>query len=98
VLLVGVPYALKAADADTLGGRSASAYVTTESASAGGVVSTCLWPENQRYKRRLRRCGFNRQRQNQDLPTSPAAGARIMCRCGQAVEGGLSRGDFRRLS
>ena len=32
VLLVGVPYALKAADADTLGGKPASAYVTVENA------------------------------------------------------------------
>ena len=31
VLLVGVPYALKAADADTLGGKPASAYLTTAS-------------------------------------------------------------------
>ncbi len=31
VLLVGVPYALKAADADTLGGKPASAFVTTDS-------------------------------------------------------------------
>jgi len=31
VLLVAVPYALKAADADTLGGKPPSAYVTTES-------------------------------------------------------------------
>ncbi len=30
VLLVGVPYALKAADADTLGGKPASAYATIE--------------------------------------------------------------------
>ncbi|MGA8029612.1 MAG: tail fiber domain-containing protein [Bryobacteraceae bacterium] len=30
VLLVSVPYALKAADADTLGGKPASAYVTVE--------------------------------------------------------------------
>lgn len=29
VLLVGVPYALKAADAETLAGKAASAYVTT---------------------------------------------------------------------
>ena len=34
VLLVGVPYALKAADADTLGGKPASAYVTTETSNA----------------------------------------------------------------
>ena len=33
VLLVGVPYALKAADADTLGGKPASAYVTIENAA-----------------------------------------------------------------
>ena len=30
VLLVGMPYALKASDADTLGGKPASAYVTTD--------------------------------------------------------------------
>ncbi|HZU27012.1 MAG TPA: tail fiber domain-containing protein [Bryobacteraceae bacterium] len=34
VLLVSVPYALKAADADTLGGKPASAFVTREAASA----------------------------------------------------------------
>jgi Chaperone of endosialidase len=33
-LLVGVPYALKAADADTLGGKPATAYVTTEALNA----------------------------------------------------------------
>jgi hypothetical protein len=33
VLLVSVPYALKASDADTLGGKPASAYVTTDAAS-----------------------------------------------------------------
>jgi hypothetical protein len=40
VLLVGVPYALKAADADTLGGKPATAYVTTETlnAQAGAAV------------------------------------------------------------
>jgi hypothetical protein len=36
VLLVGVPYALKAADADTLGGKPATAYVTTEALNAQG--------------------------------------------------------------
>jgi len=34
VLLVGVPYAFKAADAETLGGKPASAYVTTETFNA----------------------------------------------------------------
>ena len=34
VLLVGVPYALKAADAETLGGKPPSAFVTTESQAA----------------------------------------------------------------
>jgi len=34
VLLVGVPYALKAADAETLGGKPASAYVLSESQPA----------------------------------------------------------------
>ncbi|MGA8029330.1 MAG: hypothetical protein WB992_19485 [Bryobacteraceae bacterium] len=38
VLLVGVPYALKAADADTLGGKPASAYVTVENTAATGQV------------------------------------------------------------
>jgi hypothetical protein len=46
VALVGVPYALKAADADTLGGKPASAYVTTDvhsgasSAAGHGQAST----------------------------------------------------------
>jgi trimeric autotransporter adhesin len=45
VLLVSVPYALKAADADTLGGKPLSAFVTTgqaagSSASASGKSST----------------------------------------------------------
>jgi len=35
-LLVGVPYALKAADADTLGGKPATAYVTTEALNPQG--------------------------------------------------------------
>jgi hypothetical protein len=35
VLLVGVPYALKAADADTLGGKPASAFVTNDNGTAG---------------------------------------------------------------
>jgi hypothetical protein len=34
ILLVGVPYALKAADADTLGGKPASAFVTVDSQSS----------------------------------------------------------------
>ncbi|MFI5058784.1 MAG: tail fiber domain-containing protein [Candidatus Acidiferrales bacterium] len=36
VLLVSVPYALKAKDAETLGGRPASAFVTTETLAAAG--------------------------------------------------------------
>ena len=39
VLLVGMPYALKASDADTLGGRPASAYVTTDVLSAQAAIS-----------------------------------------------------------
>src|ERR1700680_2652945 len=38
VLLASVPYALKAADADTLGGRPASAYVVAEPATASNEV------------------------------------------------------------
>jgi hypothetical protein len=37
VLLASVPYALKAADADTLGGRPASEYVTTQQLAERGV-------------------------------------------------------------
>ena len=37
ILLVAVPYALKAADADTLGGLPASAYLLAPSAVAGGA-------------------------------------------------------------
>jgi hypothetical protein len=41
VLLVAVPYALKASDADTLGGKPASAFVTTDTpASASGQTQT----------------------------------------------------------
>lgn len=40
VLLVGVPYAFKAADADTLGGKPASAYLTTESQTPSSAAST----------------------------------------------------------
>jgi hypothetical protein len=39
VLLVGVPYALKAADADTLGGKPASAFVTTDSLASGASAT-----------------------------------------------------------
>jgi len=39
-LLVSVPYALKAADADTLGGKPASAYVLARSESATTAVSS----------------------------------------------------------
>jgi hypothetical protein len=40
VLLVGVPYAFKAADAETLGGKPASAYVTTEALNAPGSAAS----------------------------------------------------------
>jgi len=39
VLLVGVPYALKAADADTLGGKPASAFVTNDASGAEPLPS-----------------------------------------------------------
>lgn len=39
VLLVGVPYALKAADAETLAGKPASAFVTTEMLGGPGSAS-----------------------------------------------------------
>jgi hypothetical protein len=38
VLLVSVPYALKAADAETLGGKPASVYLTTEQVGVGGTT------------------------------------------------------------
>jgi len=40
VLLVGVPYALKAADADTLGGKPASAFVTTQAVAPSADAGT----------------------------------------------------------
>ena len=40
VLLVGVPYALKAADADTLGGKPLSAFVTTDGQTSASQVGT----------------------------------------------------------
>lgn len=49
ILLVGVPYALKAADADTLGGKPLSAFVTTDSqpslTSAGQSGATSSAPK-----------------------------------------------------
>jgi hypothetical protein len=53
VLLASVPYALKAADADTLGGLPASAYVTAQSLAAastkpgtfGGATTVIATPE-----------------------------------------------------
>ena len=54
VLLVGVPYAFKAADAETLGGKPASAYVTTEtfnepgSATSASATSTSAGDQNRR--------------------------------------------------
>ena len=44
VLLVGVPYALKAADSETLGGKPASAYVTTDALSALTQASSAATP------------------------------------------------------
>jgi trimeric autotransporter adhesin len=44
VLLASVPYALKAADADTLGGLPASAYMTTQSFAALNARSTTAAP------------------------------------------------------
>src|SRR6516164_5409402 len=40
VLLVGVPYALKAADAETLGGKPASAFLTTQAAPSSTDAGT----------------------------------------------------------
>jgi hypothetical protein len=40
VLLVSVPYALKAADADTLGGKPLSAFVTTSQAAGGSASAS----------------------------------------------------------
>src|SRR5579884_3553961 len=42
VLLVSVPYALKAADADTLGGKPLSAFVTREAGAAAGGEATAV--------------------------------------------------------
>jgi hypothetical protein len=39
VLLASVPYALKAVDADTLGGLPASAYLKSDTSNSGGVVA-----------------------------------------------------------
>jgi len=46
ILLVGVPYALKAADADTLGGKPASAFVTTESQRPAVTTTPATAPES----------------------------------------------------
>jgi hypothetical protein len=46
VLLVGVPYALKAADADTLGGKPPSAFVLSESPAPSGSTSATSAGDN----------------------------------------------------
>jgi len=56
VLLVSVPYALKAAEAETLGGRPASAFLTSE--MLGTSAGTLRGPN-----RRLGRSGANTSRQ-----------------------------------
>src|SRR5579884_313770 len=48
VLLVSAPYALKAADAETLGGKPASAFVTREAVSAPGGESIAAVSGNTR--------------------------------------------------
>ncbi len=47
VLLVSVPYALKAADAEMLGGKPASAFVLSEAAAAGGDEAPIGEPQAQ---------------------------------------------------
>jgi hypothetical protein len=44
VLLVSVPYALKAADADTLGGKPLSSFVLANPASGGGSKAGAVFP------------------------------------------------------
>ncbi len=46
VLLVGVPYALKAADADTLGGLPASAFLTAAASAGSPVAPSTASPES----------------------------------------------------
>jgi len=46
VLLVSVPYALKAADAETLGGKPASAFVTTETLAGAGTPAGASAPSS----------------------------------------------------
>jgi hypothetical protein len=48
VLLVAVPYALKAADADTLGGKPASAFVTAGSHTGSSGAGTSVFNEDLR--------------------------------------------------
>src|SRR6266446_6222670 len=46
VLLVSVPYALKAKDAETLGGKPASAFVTTETLAGAGTPAGASAPSS----------------------------------------------------
>jgi len=50
VLLVSVPYALKAADAETLGGRPASAFLTAAPPTGRGEISNALLQPGRRLK------------------------------------------------
>jgi hypothetical protein len=46
ILLVSVPYALKAKDAETLGGRPASAFLTTETLAGNSTGTTAAAPSS----------------------------------------------------
>src|ERR1700674_261087 len=46
ILLVSVPYALKAKDAETLGGRPASAFLTTETLAGNSAGTTAAAPSS----------------------------------------------------
>ncbi len=75
VLLVGVPYALKAADADTLGGKPASAFVTTDvQAGASGQGKSATSSANSQASNQAATVGATAVLQTQ-VPTATIGGS-----------------------
>ncbi len=90
VLLASVPYALRAADAETLGGLPASAYVTNESLAARigpRRVAPQSWQRRKQCTRKPRKrergnASARQQTPRRRTPCRAAAASRITFRCG----------------
>jgi hypothetical protein len=85
VLLVSVPYALKAKDAETLGGKPASAFVTTETlAGAGPSAGATVAPASSTAPAALS------SSQVQTAPKKTAAGPQVVTPCTSVTSDGTA--------